>query len=55
MPRRKKSDSALAFREVALEEAQRSFNRRRGRGSKYDEVIEAAEELAPEKALIVEG
>ena len=55
MPKRKKSDTEIEFKEMTIEEAQRAFNRRRGRGSKYDEVIEAAEGLAPEKALIVEG
>ena len=55
MPKRKKSNGELAFREMALGEAQRTFNRQRGRGSKYDDIVAAAEALAPEKALMVEG
>lgn len=37
-----------------LQEARRVFNRKRGRGSKYDQVLEAAEKLDSGKALIVE-
>ena len=38
-----------------LKDARREFSRRRGRGSKYDEVIGRAGKLDKGKALIVEG
>lgn len=55
MARAKAAKSAFNVREMDLTEAQREFNRRRGRGSKYDDVISKAEELDKGKALIVEG
>ena len=54
MARRKKTGSDFKIQELDLQEAQRQFNRRRGRGSKYDEVLDAAEKLEKDKALLVE-
>ena len=51
---RTKKDS-FNIKELDLKEAQRVFNRRRGRGSKYDPIIEKAEKLGKGKALLVEG
>lgn len=53
MPRTKKVDD-FKIKELDLQEAQREFGRRRGRGSKYDRVIDAAEKLDAGKALMVE-
>ena len=53
MARKKKADSSLTVKEMDLKEAQREFSRRRGRGSKYDSILDAAEKLAKGKALIV--
>jgi len=47
--------SAFRIQELDVKEAQRRFSKSRGRGSKYDEILEAAEGLAPGKALIVGG
>lgn len=52
--RRKASTSDFTVKEMDLQEARRMFNRKRGRGSKYDAVLEAAEKLDTGKALIVE-
>ena len=53
MARRKKSDFNIS--KMDLSEAKREFNRRRGRGSKYDSILEAAEKLAKDVALLVDG
>lgn len=38
-----------------LKEARREFNRRRGRGSKYDPILDEVEKIDAGKALLVEG
>ena len=43
-----KKKSAFTVKEMDLKQAQRAFNRKRGRGSKYDEIINTAENLAKE-------
>ena len=53
MPRRKKAEFSIA--KMDLTEAKREFSRRRGRGSKYDAILEAAEALDKEEALLVDG
>lgn len=53
MARRKKSDFNIS--KMDLPEAKREFNRRRGRGSKYDTILEAAEKLGQKEALLVDG
>lgn len=50
---RKGTSSDFKIRKLDLKEAQREFNRRRGRGSKYDDILDAAEKLEKGKALIV--
>jgi hypothetical protein len=47
--------SPFKIQELDIKEAQRRFSKSRGRGSKYDDIIEAAEGLAGGKALIVGG
>lgn len=54
MPRTKKPSSEFNIKKLDLREAQRQFNRKRGRGSKYDEILEEIEKLDEGKALIVE-
>lgn len=54
MAKRRKS-TEISFRELDAQEARREFNRKRGRGSKYDPIIEAADKLDANKAMIVEG
>lgn len=54
MARRRKS-TEITFRELDAQEARREFNKRRGRGSKYDNVLAAVEKLEDNKAMIVEG
>ena len=54
MPRGKQSSSALKVREMDLREAKREFSRRSARGSKYDKVLDAAEQLQEGKALLVD-
>lgn len=54
MPRQKKSETGFQIKELNVNEAQREFNRRRGRGSKYDAILDAAEKLEEGKALIIE-
>jgi hypothetical protein len=55
MAKRRKSSGEISFRELDAQEARREFNKKRGRGSKYDPIIEAADRLSPNKAMIVEG
>ncbi len=52
--KRRSSSSDFTVTELDLQEARRMFNRKRGRGSKYDTVIAKAEELDAGKALMVE-
>ncbi|MFW5972812.1 MAG: hypothetical protein ACOCTG_02375 [Bacteroidota bacterium] len=55
MARRSKvSSGEITFKELDADEARRIFSKKRGRGSKYDSVMEAAEKLSAGKALIVE-
>lgn len=54
MARPKKTSGDFKMKEVDLQEAQRSFNRRRGRASKYDQLLDGAEKLSVGKALVVE-
>jgi hypothetical protein len=54
MARPKKATNDLKFKELDLQEAQRVFSRRRGRASKYDQILDAAEKLNAGKALVVE-
>jgi hypothetical protein len=54
MAKRRKA-SEITFRELDAQEARREFNKRRGRGSKYDHVLEAVGNLGQNKAMIVEG
>lgn len=51
--RRRTTSSDFTLRELDLQEARREFNRKRGRGSKYDAVIEAADKLDAGKALLI--
>ena len=51
----KAKKSSFSITELDLKEAQRAFNRRKGRGSKYDEVIDRAGKLDKGKALIIGG
>ena len=55
MAKGKTKQTSFNIQEMDLAEAQREFNRRRGRGSKYDDVIAKAEKLGKGKALIVGG
>lgn len=55
MAKARAKKSTFTVKEMDLKQAQRAFNRKRGRGSKYDEVIDKAEKLEQGKALIVEG
>ena len=55
MAKAKAQGASLTFKEMDLKDAQREFSQRRGRGSKYDDVVRAAEKLDKGKALIVEG
>lgn len=50
---RPKKTTSFEIKEMDLDQAQREFNRKRGRGSKYDDVIAAAEKLGKGKALII--
>ncbi len=52
--RRRSTSTEFTVRELDLQEARRMFNRKRGRGSKYDAVIEAADKLDAGKALMIE-
>ena len=52
MPRKK---SSFNVNEMSLDQAKKVFDRKRGRGSKYDEIIDSAEKLDKGKALIIEG
>lgn len=55
MARPKRStETNFAIREVAVEEAQREFTRKRGRGSKYDSLVASVEKLEAGRALIIE-
>ena len=54
MPRGKATGSELKVKEMELKDAQREFSRRRGRGSKYDAVLDAVEKLGKGKAIIIE-
>lgn len=54
MAKRSKKNS-LSYKEMDLKDAEREFNRRSSRGSKYDDVVSAAEKLGKGKALIVEN
>lgn len=54
MARPKKATTGFATKELDLQEAQRLFRRKRGRASKYDEVVRSAERLSPGKALVAE-
>ena len=55
MAKARAKKSSFNIKEMDLKEAQREFNRRRGRGSKYDEIIDRAGKLDKGKALIIEG
>ncbi len=52
--RRRSTTSDFTLKELDAQEARRLFNRKRGRGSKYDRVLEAADKLGSGKALIIE-
>lgn len=54
MPRPRKQESAVKFKELDLDQARREFSRKRSKGSKYDKVLEAVEKLEPGRALLVE-
>ena len=54
MARPKKAAGEFKYKELDLQDAQRAFNRRRGRASKYDQIVDSAEKLGAGKALIVE-
>ena len=51
----KAKKSSFNYKVLDLKEAQREFSRRRGRGSKYDEIIDSAGKLDKGKALLVDG
>lgn len=54
MARPRKAAGDFKIKEMDLQDAQRAFNRRRGRASKYDQIVDSAEKLSGGKALIVE-
>jgi hypothetical protein len=54
MARKRRTESEFKIQEFRVDEAQREFNRRRSRGSKFDAVIQAVAELKEGNALIVE-
>jgi len=55
MAKAKARRPSFNIKELDLKDAQREFARKRSRGSKYDDVVNAAEKLAKGKALLVEG
>lgn len=54
MARKKGSRENLDYTETTVDEARQSFSRSRGRGSKYDGIIAAAQELKKGKAIMIE-
>ena len=54
MARSKKATGDYKMKEVDLQEAQRAFKRKRGRASKYDQIVSSTEKLGAGKALVVE-
>ncbi len=55
MAKARAKKSSFNIKEMDLKEAQRVFNQKRGRVSKYDEILNRAGKLDKGKALIVEG
>ena len=53
MAKSRRKSTSFKMEEMDLKEAQRAFSRSRGRGSKYDDVIDAAEKLDKGKALFI--
>ena len=54
MARTKSTPTGFQFKELNIQDARRLFGRKRGRGSKYDQIVSAAEKLGNGKAIHVE-